>query len=148
MVNAGKRNVPDTPNNEKLDCLALARELAIYSVNKLSNTNKFPLNYHYTMTAEIVSKAKDVYRLGKRANDIYVDSVNNKELLRSRFKKRIEFENEAIFLFSDLLADINIAKSVFHIRGKTYRHWTSMVINTREAYKAWRESEIERLNKI
>lgn len=145
MVNAGERNVPDTPTNRKFNCLDLARQLAIYSVNKLSNTNKFPLNYHYTMTAEIVSKAKDVYRLGKRANDIYVES-GKKEVLRSRFKKRIEFENEAIFLLSDLLADINIAKSVFHIRGKTYRHWASMVINTKEAYKAWRDSEVERLN--
>ncbi len=71
-TNVNERNVPDTPTNKMLDCLWEARNLSLYTVKICSNTNNFPPEYYQTMTGDIIKKAKDIYRLGKRANAIYV----------------------------------------------------------------------------
>ena len=93
-TNVNERNVPDTPTNKMLDCLWEARNLSLYTVKICSNTNNFPPEYYQTMTGDIIKKAKDIYRLGKRANAIYVQGKTGHE----RWEERSRYQREAIFL--------------------------------------------------
>lgn len=132
-----ERNVPDTPTNKMLDCLWDARNLALYTIKICSNTNHFPLQYYQTMTSDIVRKAKDIYRLGRRANAVYVNS-------EERLKERCRYQREAIFLCIDLISDIDIAKSLFVIRGKRVKHWAEQIIKVKQKYIAWHNADKER----
>lgn len=78
-TNVNERNVPDTPTNKMFDCLWEARNLSLYTVKICSNTNNFPPEYYQTMTGDMIKKAKDIYRLGKRANAIYVQGKTGHE---------------------------------------------------------------------
>ena len=44
----------------------------------------------------------------------------------------------------DLLADIAIAKSVFHLSGRRVKFWSEIVVEIRNRTQAWIESEADR----
>ena len=142
-TNVNERNVPDTPTNKMLDCLWEARNLSLYTVKICSNTNNFPPEYYQTMTGEMIKKAKDIYRLGKRANAIYVQGKTGHE----RWEERSRYQREAIFLCVDLLSDIDVAKTLFNIRGKRVKYWTKQVVTVKRMYIAWHNADKERYAK-
>ena len=142
-TNVNERNVPDTPTNKMLDCLWEARNLSLYTVKICSNTNNFPPEYYQTMTGDMIKKAKDIYRLGKRANAIYVQGKTGHE----RWEERSRYQREAIFLCIDLLSDIDVAKTLFNIRGKRVKYWTKQVVTVKRMYIAWHNADKERYEK-
>lgn len=142
-TNVNERNVPDTPTNKMLDCLWEARNLSLYTVKICSNTNNFQPEYYQTMTGDIIKKAKDIYRLGKRANAIYVQGKTGHE----RWKERSRYQREAILLCVDLLSDIDVAKTLFNIRGKRVKYWTKQVVTVKRMYIAWHNADKERYAK-
>lgn len=142
-TNVNERNVPDTPTNKMLDCLWEARNLSLYTVKICSNTNNFQPEYYQTMTGDIIKKAKDIYRLGKRANAIYVQGKTGHE----RWEERSRYQREAILLCVDLLSDIDVAKTLFNIRGKRVKYWTKQVVTVKRMYIAWHNADKERYAK-
>jgi len=136
-VKENQRNVPQTPTNKMLDCLWDARNLALYTIKICSNENNFPSQYYKTMTSDLIQKSKEIYRLGKRANAVYVNS-------NQRWNERSRYQREAIFLCIDLLSDIDIAKTLFGIRGKRVKYWCSQVIEVKKKYIAWHNADKER----
>lgn len=143
-VRENERNVPQTPTNKMLDCLWEARILSLYTINICSNTNNFPPEYYQTMTDDIVKGAKNIYKLGRRANEIRVEGKK----ARKRWEKRSEYQNEAISLCTDLLSDIDIAKSLFNIRGKRVKYWCECVTTVKKMYVAWHKADEERYEKL
>ena len=142
-VRENQRNVPNTPTNKMLDCLWEARNLALYTIMICSNENNFPPQYYKTMTSDLVEKAKDIYRLGKRANSIYVNGAEASK----RWEERSRYQREAIFLCIDLLSDIEIAKTLFNIRGKRVKHWCKKVSDVKSMYINWHNADKERYKK-
>ena len=139
-TNVNERNVPETPTNKMLDCLWEARNLSLYTVKICSNTNNFQPEYYQTMTGDMINKAKDIYRLGKRANAIYVQGKTGHE----RWEERSRYQREVIFLCIDLLSDIDVAKTLFNIRGKRVKYWTKQVVTVKRMYIAWHNADKER----
>lgn len=117
--------------------------MSLYTVKICSNTNNFPPEYYQTMTGEMIKKAKDIYRLGKRANAIYVQGKTGHE----RWEERSRYQREAIFLCVDLLSDIDVAKTLFNIRGKRVKYWTKQVVTVKRMYIAWHNADKERYAK-
>ena len=105
--------------------------------------NNFQPEYYQTMTGDIIKKAKDIYRLGKRANAIYVQGKTGHE----RWEERSRYQREAIFLCVDLLSDIDVAKTLFNIRGKRVKYWTKQVVTVKRMYIAWHNADKERYAK-
>lgn len=91
------------------------------------------------MTGDMIKKAKDIYRLGKRANAIYVQGKTGHE----RWEERSRYQREAIFLCIDLLSDIDVAKALFNIRGKRVKYWTKQVVTVKRMYIAWHNADKE-----
>jgi len=141
-VKENQRNVPQTPTNKMLDCLWDARNLALYTIMICSNENNFPPQYYKTMTSDLIEKSKNIYRLGKRANAVYVGDNAD------RWKERSKYQREAIFLCVDLLSDIDIAKTLFNIRGKRVKYWCQLVLNVKKRYIAWHNADKERYKKF
>ena len=139
-TNRNERNIPETATNKMLDCLWAARNLALYTILICSNQKNFPPEYYITMTSDLIQKAKDIYRLGRRANAIYVQGKNKEK----RWEERSRYQREAIFLCVDLISDIDIAKTLFHIRGKRVKNWTSQVVEVKRMYIAWHNADRER----
>ena len=88
----------------------------------------------------MIKKAKDIYRLGKRANAIYVQGKTGHE----RWEERSRYQREAIFFCVDLLYDIDVAKTLFNIRGKRVKYWTKQVVTVKRMYIAWHNADKER----
>lgn len=139
-TNRNERHVPETATNKMLDCLWAARNLALYTILICSNTKNFPPEYYTTMTSDLIQKSKDIYRLGKRANAIYVHGKDKEK----RWEERSRYQREAIFLCVDLISDIDIAKTLFNIRGKRVKYWISQVVEVKRMYIAWHNADKER----
>ena len=71
-VNAGQRNVPDTPQNQQLQACTKAKELALHTLAICKNKNVFTEDYKNILTDDIVETAKDVFVYAFSANDIRV----------------------------------------------------------------------------
>ena len=147
-VRENERNVPQTPTNKMLDCLWEARNLSLYTVRICSNTNNFPPEYYQTMTGDTVKAAKNIYRLGRRANSIRIREQDDKNKAKEKWDKRSKYQCEAILLCTDLLSDIDIAKPLFNIRGKRVKYWCECVTTARKMYVAWHKADEERYEKL
>lgn len=71
------------------------------------------------------------------ANNIYVKSTQT-------YEKRIDCSTNAILGCNSLLALIELAYRIYHLRGKQVVFWANMVIEARDELSAWRKSDKDR----
>lgn len=135
-TNVNERNVPDTPTIKMLDCLWEARNLSLYTVKICSNTNNFPPEYYQTMTGDMIKKAKDIYRLGKRANAIYVQGKTGHE--RRKLRKQVIKAKKGEMAKERIDASLHSWKSHAELGG-TYK-----LLQRIDAYYAnlWKEIKV------
>ena len=139
-VKAGERNVPDTPQNRQLNAVWYARELAVYTIQICKNKKVFLPEYQSALTDDIIRTAKDIYINAWTANNIRVTEKNKKELWAWRSK----LQRQAILDCNNLLAQIGLAHTLFHLKGKRVEYWSEQTVKVRNYIKKWRESDIER----
>ncbi|MBQ3281546.1 MAG: four helix bundle protein [Eubacterium sp.] len=136
-VNVGQRNVPDTPQNRQLEACQKAKELALHTIKICKNKNIFTEEYQEALTNKIIRCATDIYLTAGRGNDVYVKKGNG------RWIERVEKQSEAIELCNDMLRYIDMARSLFHLKGKKVRYWSGLVIETRALLKKWKEATVK-----
>ena len=136
-VNAGDRNVPDTPQNRQLDAVCKAEELALHTIKITKNKNIFTEEYQEALTNDIIRCSKDIYLLARRGNNVYVKKGNGK------WAKRVEYQSAAIDKCNDLIGLIQLARKLFKLRGRKARHWSQLTIDTRSLIIKWRESTVK-----
>lgn len=136
-VNAGQRNVPDTPQNRQLDAVVKAKELALHTVKICKNKKIFTEEYQNALTNDITRCAIDIYLAASRGNNVYVRKGNG------RWKERVEHQSIAIQKCNDMLCYINLSRSTFHLRGKKVRYWSQLVLETRALLIRWKESTVK-----
>lgn len=135
-VNVGERNVPDTPGNRQLDALELALELSLHTIQLCKNKNVFTVEYQEALTNDIIKCAKDIYICAWEANCIFVNDDRAKAMARENY------QSMAINKCNELIALINIARRLFHLKGKKVNYWISLVIKTRKCLRRWREANV------
>lgn len=133
-VNVGQRNVPDTPANRQLEACEKAMELALHTIRICKNKNVFKAEYQDALTNDIIRCAKDIYIYAWNGNNIYVRENNG------RWPERERLQVMAISKCGELLALINIARRLFHLKGKKVRYWSQMAIDTRRLLSRWHEA--------
>lgn len=135
-VNVGQRNVPDTERNRRFDAGEKAMDLALHTIKICSNKNVFDAEYQEALTDDIIRCAKDVYIYAWRGNKVYVND-------NASFIERKNYQLVSISKCDELLALINMAKRLFHLKGKKVHHWIKLTVTARKYLKAWYRSTVE-----
>lgn len=127
----------DKRKDGKLTLPILARNHAKWVIQITKNAKWFPPEYNHTVTDEIVLEAKNIHRHIWTANNILVRSPET-------YRDRRREQEKAAMLCNDLLADIEIAATLFHLRGKRVKYWTAAVVEIRNRTRAWIDSDADR----
>lgn len=109
-------------------------ELSLHTIKICRNKKIFKEEYQDALTNDIIRTAKDIYIDAWTGNNIYVTQENG------RWKERRAYQLKAITNCNNLLALINIARRLFHLRGNKVRYWSQMVIATRGLIHKWYEA--------
>lgn len=133
-VNVGQRNVPDTSANRQLEACQKAMDLAIHTIKICKNKKIFTEEYQEALTNDIIRCAKDIYINAWNANNVYVTADNG------RWKEREQLQFTAISKCNELLALINIARRLFHLKGNKVRYWSQMTLEARQMLHRWHEA--------
>lgn len=133
-VNVGQRNVPDTPQHRQLEACQKAMELALHTIKICNNKNIFLLEYQHALTDSIIQCATDIYVSTWNGNNVFVQADNG------RWEEREKLQLHAALKCNELLALINIARRLFHLKGKKVKYWSQMVIETRQMIRKWHEA--------
>ena len=127
----------DSRREGKLALAVLARMHAKYVIQITSNPKIFDQRYYHAITVDLIRTSKDIYRSIWAANNTLVKSKGD-------YAARRKYQVRAVMLCNMMLADIEIAQSVFHLKGKRMRYWAGMIIEIRNKARAWIESDAKR----
>lgn len=133
-VNVGQRNVKDTPANRQLEACEKAMELALHTIKICKNKNIFTVDYQEALTNDIIKCSKDIYVYAWNGNNVFVTADNG------RWKERSKLQVAAISKCNELLALINIARRLFHLKGSKVKYWSQLTIETRGLIRKWHEA--------
>lgn len=127
----------DERRDGKLLLPVLARNHAKYVIQITKNPRWFPPEYNREVTDDLVRQAKDINRYIWAANNILVKS-------KEEYAERRRYQEKAALICNTLLADIEIARAMFHLRGKRVKYWTGQVVEIRNRTRAWIKSDADR----
>lgn len=132
-----KRSIPN--QQEFLDVDNLLR----HTLKVTSNENIF-LPCYKGLTDEIVrtavtiyTKCFEAYNIRIRRDDYYINSIN----------LRTELQRDAILECKNFLNLLNVAYSIYHLRGQKVDYWASLAIKARTSITRWRKRDIEAYKK-
>lgn len=119
----------------KFEVLVKARELAVYTIQITNNKNVFS---DYDMVVN------DLQKLGK---DIFIGLwyANNCDL-RTEPELRLQYQRHAIRDCYALLATIQLAQPLYHLKLKRVEYWSRMIIDVRNLIRKWRDSDKKRIS--
>jgi len=141
-VNVGQRNVPDTPGNRQLEACQKAMELALHTIKICNNKNIFAAEYQEALTNDIIRCAKDIYVYTWNGNNVYVQPGNG------RWSERERLQLAAISKCNELLALINIARRLFHLKGNKVKYWSQLTIDTRGLIRKWHDANAKQYRDV
>ena len=127
----------DSRRDGRLSLATLARSHAKYVIQITKNPKVFDPAYSDSVTDDIIRQAKDINRQIWAANNVLVNSPED-------YKLRRQHQEKAALLCNTLLADMEIAQSVFHLSSKRMKYWTSQVVEIRNRTRAWIQSDAKR----
>ena len=141
-VNVGQRNVPDTPANKAFAAGEKAMEVALHTIKICKNKNIFTAEYQEALTNDIIRCAKDIYIFTWSGNNIYVS-----EKQKEGWPERERLQIAAYRKCNELLSLQNIARRLFHLRGKKVRYWAQLTVDARKLIKEWHRSNADQYGK-
>lgn len=122
----------------RLEVHIKAQFLAVYTSKILANENIFDPNVDRVLIERIRKCAYDIYIKSWQANKIRAETNEINRAMRYRLQE------EAILLCDEINACIGIAKSVFHLRQRRMKYWSSLITEVRKMTQAWKESDADR----
>lgn len=131
-VPVSKRN-----ENQTLKTLLLAMDLAYYTIKICCNENVFSPKYKNAVTDDLIRLAKDIYINLRTANGIKVETAED-------LKLRVGYQLRAKADCDTLIAELDIAKRVFHLSSRRVVYWAGKTMECREYIMRWKESDVKR----
>ena len=104
------------------------------------NEKIFDVSYK-ALTEDIVHSAENIYIHSYTANNIYARGKDN-------FEQRVELETMAIMECKKLLALIDLAHQLFHLKSKKVEYIVKIVNDAEKSIQAWRKSDREKLKEF
>jgi hypothetical protein len=121
----------------KFEVLIRTRELAKYTIEITKNGNVFLPEYQTALTDDLIRLSKDIFIRCWTANNIRVET-------QEQYEERRKLQYEAILNCNNLLALIDLAKSVYHLKNKRVKFWAEKTILSRTLIREWRNSDAKR----
>lgn len=126
----------------KFDVLIKANDLTVYTIRITKNPKNFVPEYQTALTDDIIRTAKDIYVKCWTANNIKVGEDAEK------WKERKRLQEEAARDCNNLLALMQIAKTLFHLETRRVKHWGKKTIEVRNRIRDWKDGDSRRYNKL
>lgn len=126
----------------KFDVLIKANDLTVYTIRITKNPKNFAPEYQTALTDDIIRTAKDIYVKCWTANNIKVGEDAEK------WKERKRLQEEAARDCNNLLALMQIAKTLFHLETRRVKHWGKKTIEVRNRIRDWKDGDSRRYNKL
>ena len=133
--------VKDRKEN-KMEVFLKALDLLEYTLDIAKNEKVFKTEYKEPVTNDIIETAKNIYIDAWDANNVMVRAGDV-----DAWKIRRQLHLKAARECNRLLALIDIAEPIFHLRGKRVEYWIGKVLDTRELIRKWNESDSKRYSK-
>ena len=121
----------------KFEVFLEAQALTVYTIKICCNKKVFLPEYQSAITDDIIRTAKDIYVNIWQANNILVKK-------KAHAVKRLELQREAAMQCNNLIALMQIAKTVFHLSSKRIKFWGASTIKVRGLIRAWAEADKKR----
>lgn len=121
-----------------LQVLGMAQELAIYTLTICNNEKVFPKRDRWQLTGEVVRTALRIYIHIRHANRVKVEEMAD-------YTRRMELQRTALEETNNLLGLIDIAGPRCHLPGDKQRYWTGLAVNLEKKARAWHRSDKARL---
>lgn len=121
----------------KLEVIEKALDLAEYTITITANSKVFLPEYRRSLTDDINRIALDIYVDAWTANNIMVKNGEN-------YMERRHLQEKAARNCNNLLALMQLAQKVFHLKLKRIKYWGEKTINVRGLLRAWKESDYKR----
>ena len=120
-----------------LEIFVKCRQLAAYTIKICCNENVFLPKYQNAITNDIMRTAKDIYIHCWTANNIRVVDVDT-------YRERYRLQRIAHRECNNLLALIQIAGSIFHLKHKRIKYWGEIILEVRNMIAKWYDSDCKR----
>lgn len=121
----------------KLEVIVKARELALYTHRILKNTKIFNPEIDELTIKHLKLASKNIYKYAYMANNIRVGNALD-------WVRRDNYQNIAIDCCAELLINIGLAKSLYHLRSKRVKYWSGLIVDERKLLRAWNDSDTRR----
>lgn len=121
----------------RLEVIEKTLDLADYTITITANSKIFLPEYQRSLTDDINRIALAIYVDAWTANNI---KVTNEE----SYMERRRLQERAARNCNNLLALMQLAQKVFHLKLKRIKFWGEKTLNVRSLLRAWRESDYKR----
>jgi len=128
-----------------LKVLNEAFALADYTVDKITDTNKFPKSQRWAYCFKMSDLCLEISSSIKRANAVHVDENHGDPV--KQIKKRLGFQSDAYEACEALIEYIERAYVHLPLSGREADYWTGLVVNVEILIDSWRKSDIEKFKK-
>lgn len=122
----------------KLEVLTKANELCVYTIKICANPNIFLPEFQNALTDDIIKTSKNIFMYAWKANGIVVGRNYENKI------SRLNYQELAIDSCNDLLALMQIAQKLFHLKSKRIEYWGKLTIEVRTMLRAWKNSDERR----
>lgn len=132
--------VPESQRGEnKFEVLVKAQQLTVYTIRICTNPKIFLPEYRGALTDDIVRVAKDIFLDLWTANNIVLNKSEHDN------SQRHILQEQAARNCNNLLALMELARPVFHLKAKRIKYWAELTILVRKLIRSWIESDAKRV---
>lgn len=125
----------------RLEVIEKALDLADYTITITANPKIFLPEYQKALTDDINRIALAIYIDAWTANNILVRNAED-------FAERKRLQERAARNCNNLLALVQLARKVFHLKLKRIQFWGEKTLNVRNLLRAWKESDYKRYSSL
>lgn len=125
----------------KLEVIVKSLELSDYTLKITANPKVFLPEYQKSITDDINRIALAIYVDVWTANNIMVKSADD-------LAERRHLQERAARNCNNLLALMQLAQKLFHLKLKRIKYWGEKTIAARNLIRAWKESDYKRYAKM
>ena len=116
--------------------------LCVYTLEITTNENVFDPRYKNELVSDLVRFSKDIYINLFEANNIDIRPNNPNLKTDSELRRRLV--TKAIRDCYNLLALIQLAKPIFHLKSRRVEYWGNMTVEVRNMARKMRDSDRDR----
>lgn len=137
--------VPESQRSKsRFEVFIKAQSLCVYTIKICTNQNVFLPQYQNALTNDLIRTSKDIFIDCWTANNIEIRSKNDYD----NYKERKRLQEKAIRECTNLLAMMQIAQSLFHLKTKRIKYWGEKTVEVKNLIRRWKESDNERFSKL